>query len=243
MPGYISLTPGIDLTAVRPNTYGQKPTCPALAPILAALADWQESDRASKVPTAILAGLLDLDTIILGGHSAGGTMALHNASPVWFSGIKGAFSYAGHTMTATFFGYGAGTILPVVGTVPLLLLGGSRDGVIEASAHRYNLPLASATLPLERTFAEAVTGGRGDVHLVILEGANHFSCVYPVDETTGRPFLDHPTTMPDTQLRETIAHLIGNFIAGTICQQPDKQAAFEYQVREENPLIALHQSK
>jgi dienelactone hydrolase len=238
MPGYISLTPGVDLTAVTPTTYASKPTCPALQPIFDELHTTHYALR-----TTPLAGLLDLNTIILGGHSAGGTMALQNANPTWFPQIKGAFSYAGHTMASTFLGYAPGTILPISDQLPLLILGGTADGVIEASAHRYELANASATLPLERTFDEAIQRGSEDKFLVILDGANHFSCVYPVDETAGRPFLDHPTSQPDDLLRAELISLIHFFIAGHIRRQPQARIALKQQLNSGNPLIAKSKIK
>lgn len=239
MPGYISLTPGVDLTAVSPQTYGTKPTSSAIQPILNELHATHHALR-TKSP---LEGKLDLDMIILGGHSAGGTMALQNANPEWFPQIKGCFSYAGHTMASTFLGYAAGTILPVSDKVPHLILGGNKDGVIEASAHRYELKEASPTLALERTFDEAIATGQDDKYLVILEGANHFSCVYPVDESTGRPFLDHPTTQPDEQIRQQIITLITFFIQGYVQNDPKMKIVFKQNLNSGNPLIAKSESK
>lgn len=238
MPGFISLTPGVDLTAVTPTTYGSKPTCPAIQPILNELHATHYALR-----TTPLAGLLDLNTIILGGHSAAGTMALQNANPNWFPQIKGAFSYAGHTMASTFLGYEAGTILPISDKLPLLILGGTEDGVIEASAHRYELENASATLPLERTFDEAIQSGQDDKFLIILNGANHFSCVYPLDESTGRPFLDHPTTQPDAQIRAELISLITFFIEGHIIGNPKSKIVLKQQLNSANPLIAKSRIK
>lgn len=235
MPGHISLTPGVDLTAVSPEAYGRNPTCPALHPILNELARLQED--------SVLAGLLDLECVILGGHSAGGTMALQNANPQWFPQVKGAFSYAGHTMASTFLGYAPGTILPISDKLPLLILGGTNDGVIEASAHRYKLDKASATQPLERTFTEGITSGNEDKLLVILEGANHFSIVYPIDESTGRPFLDNPTSRPDSQIRAELTALISFFIEGYVLNNPKSKIVLKQQLTSGNPLIAFRKTK
>ena len=60
MPGFISLTPGVDLDRVRPETFGSGPTCPAFRPIL------EELGRLNH--ESLLAGVLDLDRIFLGGH-------------------------------------------------------------------------------------------------------------------------------------------------------------------------------
>jgi hypothetical protein len=234
MPGFISLTPGVDLTAVSPQTYNTKPTCPTIQPILDELRH-THCETHNKSP---LAGLLDLDTIILGGHSAGGTMALQNGNPAWFPAIKGAFSYAGHTMAATFLGYEAGTILPISDQLPLLILGGTNDGVIEASAHRYELKNASATLALEQTFAQGIANGQQDKFLIILDGANHFSCVHPIDETTGRPFLDQPTTQEDNRIRTELITLINFFIDGHVRGNAQARLALKQQLSSGNPLIA-----
>lgn len=243
MPGYISLTPGVDLAAVKPDRYGQQPTCPALAPILNELAalNGDPAHTQYAIRNTPLKGLLDLTTIILGGHSAGGTMALQNVHPDWFPHIQGAFTYGAHTMASTMLEYAAGTILPVEGKRPFLLLGGTHDGVIAASTRRYGIE-GTATLALERTFAEAIAGGRGDSYLVIIDGANHFSLVHPVDETTGRPFLDHPTTQPDHLIRDELAALITLFINGHIRHRPADRATLQQRLLS-NPLIASSQNK
>ncbi|MCP5098607.1 MAG: dienelactone hydrolase [Chloroflexi bacterium] len=235
MPGYISLTPGVDLTAVSPTTYGTKPTCLAIQPILDALQQLNDTDDNP------LAGHLDLNCVILGGHSAGGTMVLQNCNPDWFPQIQGAFSYAGHTMAATMLGYDTGTILSVSGKRPLLLIGGSHDGVIEASTVRYGLP-PDPTLAIKRTFNEAINSNRNDCALLILNGANHFTMAYPVDETTGRPFLDHHTTQPDTLLRDELATLITLFIDGYIRHQTEVKGTFKHQLNN-NPLISHWEMK
>ncbi|GJM42275.1 MAG: hypothetical protein DHS20C20_25570 [Ardenticatenaceae bacterium] len=236
MPGMVNLTPGVDLTAVSPSTYGSKPTCPAIQPILDELARVNEDHQ-------LLKNVLDLDTIILGGHSAGGTMALQNANPDWFPALKGAFCYAGHTMTATFLGYEAGTILPICDKLPLLLLGGNRDGVIEASVHRYGLENPSSTLALEKTFSTGIAEGVNDKFLIILEGANHFSCVNPLDQTTGRPFLDHPPAQDEARIRAELITLISFFIDGHIRRNPQARLALQQQLNSGNPLIALRKMK
>lgn len=238
MPGYISVTPGVDIAAVRPGNYGTTPTCPALQPILDELANTQQATH----NTTPLKGMLDLDRIILGGHSAGGTMALQSVHADWFPQIKGVFTYGAHLMASTMLGYEAGTVLPMLGKRPLLLLGGSRDGVIEASTQRYGIN-AGPTTALERTFAESVQGGDNDSYLVILEGANHFSLVHPIDETTGRPFLDHPTTQPDEQIRNEITTLITFFIDAHVRGKPRAKIGLKQQLSSGNPLIAKSEIK
>jgi predicted dienelactone hydrolase len=72
LPGMIALTPGVDLKMLAPNAYGKGPTASALPSLLTALEQLQAE--------GILAGLLDLNQIILGGHSAGGRVAIESAS-------------------------------------------------------------------------------------------------------------------------------------------------------------------
>lgn len=209
LPGVIGLTSGVDLARVRPDTYGTGPTTTALGPILNALDALNEGAPWAPSP---LRGALDLKSVILGGHSAGGTMALQNANPRFFLGVKGAFSYAGHTMASTMLGFPPGTILPVGADVPLLIAGGTRDGVIAASAVRYQQEGVARHDPITRTFEEGVSGARGDRWLWMLEGANHFTLAHPADDTAGRAFLDLPATLDEAAARADLARVIGDFV-------------------------------
>lgn len=238
MPGYISVTPGVTINAVTPGNYGgDQPSCPALQPILDHLSVQNQTESSR------LAGLLDLDTIILGGHSAGGTMALQSMNPAWFPQVKGAFTYGAHMMTSTMLGYEPGTVLPIFGDRPLLMMGGEIDGVIEASTIRYGLEEKTATYALEKTFSESIEDGHKNRYLVILSGANHFSMVSPVDETTGRPFLDHPPQTNEEDVRAKIAELTQLFIKGHVQDQANEQHAFTNLIRQDQPLITMSQSK
>ncbi|MFI5429784.1 hypothetical protein [Aeromicrobium sp. UC242_57] len=91
-PGQFGLTPGVDLTAVGPDTYGTKPTTAALGAVLDAVALAQEEGP--------LAGLLDLDKIGLFGHSAGGTVTLQSARTEWFPQVRAVVTYGAHTMAS-----------------------------------------------------------------------------------------------------------------------------------------------
>lgn len=204
LPNIIGLTPAIDLARVRPDTYSSGPTCPAIQPILDALHDLHTSE-ASPLHNA-----LDLETVILGGHSAGGTIALHNG--LFFPAVKAVFAYAGHTMASTMLGFAPGTVLKIADK-PTLLLHGDRDGVIAASRGRYGTETEDKD-PVARTFDEAYPdSNRDEAYDVLITGANHFSIVHPIDETTGRSFLDQPTTRPDADIRADIFAFINTFIA------------------------------
>ena len=202
LPGYISKTPGVNIINLLKDNYGNGPTSTALKPLFELIGD--------LLTDGVLAGLLDVGNIILGGHSAGGTMALQNVNADWWPQVKGAFAYAGHTMASTMLGYDAGTILPLAASHPLLIMGGTQDGVVAASAGRYGAE-ASPTLALERTFDEAVSSERNDCHLVLLAQGNHFTFCHPHDPTTGRAFLEQGAG-DDAGLRVVSAELIKTFI-------------------------------
>jgi dienelactone hydrolase len=208
IPGVIGLTSGIDLDKVRPDTYGSGPSSLALGPILNALDALNENAPWARSP---LVGALDLNAVVLGGHSAGGTVALQNADTRYFPGVRGAFSYGGHTLASLMLGFPAGTVLAVSDAMPLLLIGGTRDGVIAASAARYQQEGAAIHDPITRTFDEAIGGAHGDRHLWMMAGANHFTIAHPIDDPAGRGFLDLPATVDEDAAREHMARVIGDF--------------------------------
>jgi dienelactone hydrolase len=206
LPGLISLSPGIDLEYLKPEQYGKAPTATALAAII------KELTRVND--NSVLKGTLALDKIILGGHSAGGTVALLNGHPGWFPGLVGVFSYGAHTAAATTLGWPDNSYLPTPSLLPTLMIGGDCDGVIEGSQMRYsNNTDNTASSKLEQSFEQAITSTRGDCHLAILSGANHFAIAYPEDSTTGRGFLDKVATRPGQNIRQILEKIIGLFIS------------------------------
>ena len=119
-PAGRGITPGIDLAAFGPDIIASHCSATALGPLLDAIADLDEPVR----------GLIDFDRVAIGGHSAGGTVALHNTDPSWVSGLACAFSFGGHTMTSMSLGHGEASITAVPSKVPILLLTGADDGVV-----------------------------------------------------------------------------------------------------------------
>ncbi len=235
LPGLVSLTPGIDITAWKPGIYGNVPTASALSALLAKLKQLQSE--------GILAGLLDLERIILGGHSAGGRIAIENANPCFFPQVVASFAYAAHSMGATIAGYEPGTILPLPDSLPMLLMGGTRDGVIANSSDRYGISSGDATTAVIRTFREAISSKRNDSYLVLLEGANHFTFVNPFDFTTGRAFLDFPETQSSEQFRLLMADIISLFIDAHVRHQPEASEALNKLLNTPNPLIKSWERK
>ena len=235
IPGMVALTPGVDIKSLAPNTYGSAPTASALPTILAALEHLQSE--------GVLAGLLDLQNVILGGHSAGGRVAIESASPQFFPQVVGAFAYGAHTAAGVQMGYESGSILPLPDSLPLMLIAGTRDGVIANSSHRYGLTWEQPTTPVARTFGEALAGGRGDSYLLLLEGANHFSITDPIDFTIGTPELDFSATQSEAKLRDLIAEAVTLFINAHICHQAAAVDALNKLLISKNPLIASFERK
>ncbi len=209
MPGYVALSPGFDLSALMPDHYGSKPSAPAIAALLEELERQQQH--------GVLAGLLDLNKVVLGGHSAGGNASQLNTHAEWFPGVKAGFSYAAHSGAATAIGYPKDTLLPLPSNLPFLIMGGTRDGVIAASSNRYGDEVdASPTHRIKRTFDEAMSCERNDSHLLLVKGANHFCFLDPDDGTTGRPFLDWPCEGSPAEIREFLAQVICEFILSSV---------------------------
>ena len=230
MPGYISLTPGLSIGALTPDHYGQEPSATAVAPILAELCGVNEN--------GVLAGTLDLQRVVLGGHSAGGTVALLNARPDWFPGICAAFSYGAHAGAATALGYDADAMFDLPSQLPVLLMGGTRDGCIANSSERYGDTQASATERVERSFDEALDCDRGDCYLAIIDGANHFSLAWPEDHCTGRPFIDLPTTRDDAAIRSMLCALIVQFTRAVTRDDETMHRRLEDTLFGDNPMIS-----
>ncbi|MEH2353239.1 alpha/beta hydrolase family protein [Nostoc sp.] len=234
MPGIISLTPGIDVEKRKPTIYRTVPTASALPAMLAKVEQLQSE--------GILAGMLDLQRIILGGHSAGGRVAIENADPDFFPQIAASFGYGLHTMATLSLGYEPGTILPLPDSLPLLLMGGTCDGIIANSSDRYGISPGNATTSVIRTFQEAITGGRNDSYLLLLEGANHFSINQP-DSTLKPPLLDFPATQPQESFRLLMGEIISLFIDTHVRHQPEASQSLEQLLNTANPLIKSFERK
>ena len=212
-PAGRGITPGIDLAALAPDTIGTRPSSTALMPLLDHLAELAADEHCP------VSGRVDLGRVIMGGHSAGGTTALHNSDPGWVPGLQAVFAYAAHTMVATALGHGEAAVLPIPAQVPIMLLGGAEDGVIEASRDRYRSD-DEAHDPVRRTFLEAIDRQQGDCWLVELADAGHFAICDPVDTTSGRSFLEPSAATTDPAVRELLGDLIAAFTAASLGRQP-----------------------
>lgn len=229
-PGEHGLTPGVDIVAAGPDHYGERPTTPALRPVLDALAGLHE--------TGPLAGLLDLERVGVLGHSAGGTVLLQSASRGWFPEVRAVVAYGAHTMASQLIGYPPGTLLPAPVQAPTLLVAGTHDGVVAASAIRYGeQPGAPGHDPVERTWREALPATT-EAWLVRLAGAGHMLVAHPEDPSTARGFLETPTDADQDRLRAVFAEVVSAFLAARLTDRPDATTQWERLAEHAPPEIA-----
>lgn len=193
--GRPGLNTGIDLSAVTPSSFGSRIPSVLLPAIL---------DRLPSIPD--LAGVLDTSRLVLGGHSAGGTMALLCSS--WLGAP--AFSYGGHTRTQVPQGFGEDHYLPLGEGPALLLLGGTDDGIGDAIA-RAQTGRDSGGHPMALMVSRSVPAGR-PCELVLVAGANHYSVCEGYDGTSGRGYLEAGASGDPVELREQIATAIELFL-------------------------------
>ena len=236
IPGQIALTPGVNLAAFAPDVYGTIPTASALPTLLAELEHLNTSGE--------LAGVLDLQKIILGGHSIGGRIALENSNSQFFDRVAAAFSYGGHTINPIYLGYEPAIISSLPNSVPMLLIGGTNDGVIVNNARDYGIDRwETAATPVERTFREAIAREQDDSYLVILKGANHFSISDRPDPTLRVTALDFQATQPPATIRSVMAEIIGLFIDFQVRDRATALQQLEQLMKNNNSLIASFERK
>jgi dienelactone hydrolase len=212
MPGFYGTSPGLDLGAIRPDTWGTRPPSIAVQPVLDKLAALNAE--------GVLRGLLDLDRVVLAGHSGGGTAALQTARTEYFPQLKACFAYAAHTVPADVLGFPEGTVLEAAPGLPVLIMSGTEDGIMAASAVRYHEDERTRVDPIERTFTDGVQGGRDDAWYVEWEGANHFGAGYPSDPTSARGFLDREPTTDPQETRDALASVVVSFCRTYLTDDP-----------------------
>ena len=233
IPGKITLTPGFELAAWKPETYGTKPTSHTLPTLLSELEKINQEEP--------LAGLLDLQKIILGGHSAGGRMAIENADPRFFPQVKAAFSYASHSAAPVMLGHKPNTILPLPDAQPLLLIGGTCDDAMLKLSSSYGIT-GDATTSIRYTFNEAISGGRNDSYLLLIEGANHFS-ISELFDTTQIWISDSTATPAEDKIRSLMVESIGCFIDAHVREQKEALQILEELLGSSNSLIQSMERK
>jgi pimeloyl-ACP methyl ester carboxylesterase len=234
--GLVRSTPGIHLKRLTKKRFGRKPSCPALPAI------FSELKRVNR--SGPLAGLLNLSCVILGGHAAGGRMALLNANTDWFPSVCGVFSYAGHTLAEPELGWDKRNVIPLPPDMPILLIGGTDDSVIAtAERPRDNREATGATGKIERTFRQGVKGKRGDRYLVLVEGGSHFALAAPRDGITGFTFLEDVSRGGGKPLRKYLARLIVTFCDSACRGDPMSGADLKALVDSSHAMVAHSDQK
>lgn len=206
---------------------------PAVSVIVTAL-------EALNTGSGLLAGLIDSSRVAVLGHSAGGTIALGAADHRFHPSVRAVVSLSAHTAIGVPPADGSGTSMrPTPTDCPVLLVGGTTDGVIDQSRFRYDTPVGVEWDPVGRTFREAFASERGDCVLAMINGANHFSFTDPDDDpSAGRPFLDYPATTPGPVIRAHTASLIGAFFDLHLRSDASAESATSLDALLADPLVA-----
>lgn len=228
-------TPGLQRKRLGKKRFGRKPSCPALPAV------FSELKRLNK--HGVLANTLNLSRTVLGGHGLGGSLALLNANKDWFPAVCAAFSYAGHCLADPEQGWDKRTVLPLAADLPLLMIGGTQDSLLESETGHLAGKHASPTWALEHSFAEGIKGKRSDRHLVLLEGGSHYTFASPRDETTGRHFLDRRSRGLGKSLRKYLASLVVTFCDQACCGDPMSTADLKALADGDHPMVAQAQTK
>ena len=163
--------------------------------------------------------MLDLERIAWVGHSAGGSASLQSSSSHWFPELRAVVAYGCHGGVSTALGWPESTVVQSPATVPFLLMGGRRDGVIAGSAVRYGDGDVASQSLVSRTFDESLVNSR-DAVLVEWTDATHFTLADPIDSTTARSFLDEEPGPAGDATRTLVAATLIDFLRGHLLDDP-----------------------
>ena len=179
---------------------------------------------------SLFEGMVDTNNIVLAGHSMGGMLALlcSNTGIVnpprplggsFTNHIVGCFVYGAHSFTSSGTGY------PTPVNVPLLMLGGEKDGV--AAGPVPGNANASGYERIKYTFNSFVpASGNNSRYIIGIKGANHLSVGTRPDPLVDRSFLDGKDG------------IISSFIAHQIIQE--KVMAFlEYYTKGNTSVLSV----
>lgn len=156
---------------------------------------------------------LDTDCLVVGGHSTGGRIVLDLVSFDNTFPIKAAFTYGASLVISnsmsSFAENGSVQQCDATSPPPLLLMGGSQDGV-SAAISETNEP----TETLKRTVKEALEAANGDVDFLVFKGCNHMAFCSPIDPTCSAVQRDLPLTVEEKFLKkDTLQHILGDVIS------------------------------
>eukprot|EP00210_Caulerpa_lentillifera_P002780 g2656.t1 len=165
--------------------------------------------------TGTLAGRLDLDRIILGGHSSGGSLALFTGNKEFLPSCIGVFTYGTHTADLSPRAVPPVSIRPIPGNVPLLLMVGTHDGVIQRTRSLHDTQWENSTVLVRRMYQEGLEPGRPACY-VALDGANHMAILNPEDFTLPNTARDFALTRPKKLVEQVLSHVITKFVHGVL---------------------------
>ncbi|MCX8043459.1 MAG: hypothetical protein N3B18_04960 [Desulfobacterota bacterium] len=171
---------------------------------------------------SLFEGLVDTNKIIFAGHSMGGFIALmcsnttiqkppRPAGGSFTNHVSGCFVYAVHT-----FGSG-GTGYPSPINVPLLMMGGEKDGVAAGKIGNEN---KTGYERIRYTFDNYVPPSSDNSRYMLgIKGANHLSIATKPDPMVDRSFLDEKDGIISTYLahqvmKEKITAFLQYYIKG-----------------------------
>lgn len=230
IPGRISYTPGLNRIALTPEKYGTAISAAALPAIMNTLAQLNAS--------GVLAGKLNLERLVLGGHSAGGMLALMNANPAFLPQVGGAFCYCSSPFpTLMFGGWPKSELALLPSATPLLMLGATEDGIGDLHNRSSGLPEQTGARTIQAAFEKMVTSTRGDAYLGIVRGANHHTICHPRDDTIGRTFADLPAVGDEAALREKLLLVIGYFVEATALNKTESLSALESELNHSTHFV------
>lgn len=164
---------------------------------------------------SILAGRLDLDRIVVGGHSLGGVFALFASNKKIIPAIKGVFTYGSQTAAGPGQELPPATILPIPGLTPLLLLAGTRDGIVQSSGPNYGTEWKNATEPVRRTFFEALKPNRQACYIEV-RGSSHMEIVDPEDHSLTLASVDFKPILPKKYFEFILSNVVSVFIQNSV---------------------------
>ena len=141
-------------------------------------------------------------------------------------------------MASQMIGYPPNTLLPAPIEAPTMIVAGTDDGVVAASAIRYGEQAGAAGHdPVERTWREAVPATT-EAWLVHLAGAGHMLAAHPEDPSTARGFLETPTDADHDRLREVLGDVVTTFMAAHLTGSPPAKSQLEQLAEQPQPEIA-----
>lgn len=190
----------------------------------------------------LLAGRLDLQNMVVGGHSMGGSAMLLYGHETQINSVKGIFAYGSSTAVRISSGSPPGSFLPIKSTAPVLIIGGSVDTCAGDSGSLFGVEWESCITPSMRTFHEAIQSGQRG-YFVELDGANHMFIVDPLDATWYSMFPDSDTQRPVEVLQDTFSQLVSLFIKQCIHEDVSSWEEFEQFSQNQQPIISNFETK